>query len=399
MVYPGINASLEDLIRFYHTQGYTARETIGFLAFVHHTVVSRRTIIRVLKRLSLRRHGVSSPLRTVVEKILNLRRDGFTDLGYKSMWRHLNTFCGVHVTQETVRIILKVIDAEGVRQRSIHRLRRRTYTSDGPNFVIHIDGYDKLKPFGLPIHGAIDGFSRKILWLKVGKSNNDPRYIAHHFINYIKEIKRVPRLVRTDAGTENSIVKCIQVALRIQHTDGMSGYRSYACGRSTANQRIEMLWSFLKRHFTQFWRNVFIGLVQDNRLDNTDHIHLEAIRFCFLPVIQKHLDVFKQTWNAHRIRSQRHSQVNFGSPDLMFYQPLVHASFDRSFPLPCPVAVLDDISRVFTDAMPFRGCSDEFIRLVELLSNKRRSDFAVATNVYEAKVLYLTLVNAINSYA
>ena len=32
----------------------------------------------------------------------------------------------------------------------------------------HVDGYDKLKPFSFAIHSAIDGYSRKILWLHVG---------------------------------------------------------------------------------------------------------------------------------------------------------------------------------------------------------------------------------------
>ena len=27
----------------------------------------------------------------------------------------------------------------------------------GPDFVWHIDGYDKLKPYGFPIHFCIDG--------------------------------------------------------------------------------------------------------------------------------------------------------------------------------------------------------------------------------------------------
>ena len=31
----------------------------------------------------------------------------------------------------------------------------------------NLDRYDKLKPFGFPIHGAIDGYSRRILWLRV----------------------------------------------------------------------------------------------------------------------------------------------------------------------------------------------------------------------------------------
>ena len=36
------------------------------------------------------------------------------------------------------------------------------------------DGYDKLKAFGFAIHGAIDGHSRKILWLKFVQSNYNP---------------------------------------------------------------------------------------------------------------------------------------------------------------------------------------------------------------------------------
>jgi hypothetical protein len=61
------------------------------------------------------------------------------------------------------RLVLKAIDPVGVTLRSAHRLRRRTYINKGPNFAIHIDGYDKLKPFGVAIHGAIDGFSRYVL--------------------------------------------------------------------------------------------------------------------------------------------------------------------------------------------------------------------------------------------
>ena len=61
------------------------------------------------------------------------------------------------VDRETVRIIMKSLDPEGVTLRSGHKLRRRTYRSQGPNFIWHIDGCDKLKPFGFAIHGAIDG--------------------------------------------------------------------------------------------------------------------------------------------------------------------------------------------------------------------------------------------------
>ena len=74
---------------------------------------------------------------------------------------------GKPYTFNSVRLALKSIDPDGVARRSKHRLKRRKYISCGPNYVWHIDGNDKLKPFGFCIHAGIDGFSRKILWLKV----------------------------------------------------------------------------------------------------------------------------------------------------------------------------------------------------------------------------------------
>ena len=46
----------------------------------------------------------------------------------------------------------------------------------------HLDGYDKITPFGLCIHGGMDGFSRKVLWCKVGYTNRDPKIIAGYFM-------------------------------------------------------------------------------------------------------------------------------------------------------------------------------------------------------------------------
>ena len=87
-----------------------------------------------------------SPIRVVISEIRKLYRLGYNGYGYKSLWKVLNTMCGLRVTQETVRLVLKVIYPEGVRLRSIHRLRRRLYFNHGPNFLVHIDGYDKLLP-------------------------------------------------------------------------------------------------------------------------------------------------------------------------------------------------------------------------------------------------------------
>ena len=46
----------------------------------------------------------------------------------------------------------------------------------------------KLKPYGIAIHGCIDGFSRKILWLVAGHTNNNPRHVARNFCRVHKNI-------------------------------------------------------------------------------------------------------------------------------------------------------------------------------------------------------------------
>ena len=66
----------------------------------------------------------------------------------------------------------------------------------------HIYGYDKLKPYGFAFHGATDGFSRKIIWLNVSSSNNNPDYVAYYFIQSITELGRIPQVVRGGRGSK-----------------------------------------------------------------------------------------------------------------------------------------------------------------------------------------------------
>jgi hypothetical protein len=60
-----------------------------------------------------------------------------------------------------------------------------------------MDGYDKIKLYRFPVHVAIDGYSRRVLWIKVGRTNNDPAVTAKYFYNCIEELEGCPRLLRT----------------------------------------------------------------------------------------------------------------------------------------------------------------------------------------------------------
>ena len=66
-----------------------------------------------------------------------------------------------HENIDIDHLILKEFILLSTKQRARHSLTRYTYFSTGPNQTWHIDGYDKLKPFGFAIHGAIDGYIQK----------------------------------------------------------------------------------------------------------------------------------------------------------------------------------------------------------------------------------------------
>ena len=103
--------------------------------------------------------------------------------------------------QNFVQLILKDLDPEGTDSRRRHRLRRRIYRNSSPNYAWHINGHDKLKPFGFAIHGAIDGYNRKILWLRILRSNNSSSIIGNIYLDCVKKFQGCPIKLITDLGS------------------------------------------------------------------------------------------------------------------------------------------------------------------------------------------------------
>ena len=116
----------------------------------------------MLRRLSFYRKGNSSNVNDVIEFIETELNGSGSEIGYRQMLQRCIQV-GLRATRKTFATIIKEHDPEGVELRRRKRLRNRLYFAREPNWVWHIDGYDKLKLYGFNIHGAIDGFSRCIL--------------------------------------------------------------------------------------------------------------------------------------------------------------------------------------------------------------------------------------------
>ena len=71
------------------------------------------------------------------------------------------------VSRDTITQCLRVSDSEGVERRMRRRLTEKMKICHSQSQLLrHVDGSDKLVPFGVFIRGAVDVFSSRILWLE-----------------------------------------------------------------------------------------------------------------------------------------------------------------------------------------------------------------------------------------
>ena len=89
-------------------------------------------------------------------------------------------------------------------------------------------------------------------------------------------------MIRGDKGTENGYVAQIQ--------EFMTERESFIYGRSTSNQRIKMLWNFMRKQCAQSWIDAFAEL-SDNGLFNGYDLDKGLVQFCFLALLQVSIDI------------------------------------------------------------------------------------------------------------
>ena len=118
-----------------------------------------------------------------------------------------------------------------------------------------MDGYLKLHFFGIEIYAAIDTYSRYIIWSYVGITATTAVSTAVQYLDVLKEVQVLPRVVRTDRGSETVLLAGIQYLLsRTIRGEDILFKECYAYGTSTQNERIEAWWNRLSSGQVLRWR-------------------------------------------------------------------------------------------------------------------------------------------------
>ena len=110
---------------------------------------------------------------------------------------------------------------------------------------------------------------------------------AKFFLDTVKQLGGVPRKIRLDDGTENSVIEALHTFLRSSHADKNANPGCFNIGRSTTNQRIESYWSQFVRDGPGRWINFVKDLFDLGLFHSTDPVPQECIRFFFYANIEK----------------------------------------------------------------------------------------------------------------
>lgn len=147
-------------------------------------------------------------------------------------------------------------------------------------------------------HGAIDGYSRLIVYLNCSL-NNRASTVYRLFLTATTKYN-LPSRVRSDEGLEN-----IEVARHMLSTRGEER-RSMITGSSTHNQRIERLWRDMHRSVTVMYYKLFYFMEHHGLLESLNEHHLWALQYTYMPRINRALKEFMNSWNNHPIRTTEH---------------------------------------------------------------------------------------------
>ena len=246
-------------------------------------MVSRTTLWRRLAELGLTFSSYTDISDSDLDGVMETLVCKNPKSGVVMMWGHLRSI-NIFVTRKRVYESLHRVSPDMVEHRRCNVICRRVYNVPSSNSLWHIDGLHCLIRWKIVIHGGIDGFSRRIVYLHAS-DNNRAETVVELFQKAVGECGW-PSRVRSDKGGEN-----VEVARAMLTMRGL-GRKSHLTGSSVHNQRIERLWRDTFRCVGQLFYALFYEMEDTDLLCVDSDMDLFCLHYVFIPRINAHLSQF-----------------------------------------------------------------------------------------------------------
>ncbi|KAK7021519.1 hypothetical protein R3P38DRAFT_2518839 [Favolaschia claudopus] len=285
--------------------------------------LSSKTVKRRRKAMGLLSTVKQAVTWEELEPIYRELRQKFPNLGARDMVAKLRILYGIKISEMVMLKYLRQHDSEGIQRRKAKRFRRKRFWSAGVMDILCFDQHDKWKRFELWLHLGMDPFNGRLAWIKIWWSNRNSKLVTSYYINACREIGRIPMITQSGLGSENfGIANCHTETRQRLDVTLVGTLQHRWVNKKAMNVKPEAQWAVVRRNFSVGYEDCFNrGTVPDEfgniLLDILDALQQLIIRWLAIPWIQHELDTWRLMRNSTPRRSDKHSLLPHGIPDMI----------------------------------------------------------------------------------